>query len=284
MSENNRPRLILMAVGAVVAVVILWIVLSKLFVTVEAGNVGVVSTFGKVEDAPLPAGLHTLAPWCTVHPMSTRTQQTEQKLDALTADGATVNIDASLLFAVNPEKAAQVFRSIGPEGEAGYIKIIVEPEFRGAVRRTIANFKAEGLYSEKRQGAELDVQTYMEDTLQKRGIVCEKVIFRSVQLPKQITDSINLKMTAEQKSEQMKYELLTADGEAKKKLIEAKAIAESQELIKKSLDDTYIRYLWVQALETAAKNRSATIYIPTGKDGLPMVNTVSTGSVPKDKN
>jgi hypothetical protein len=90
-------------------------------------------------------------------------------------------------------------------------------------------------------------------------------------------------MTAEQKSEQMKYELMTAEGEAKKKIIEAKAIAESQKLIKKSLDDTYIRYLWVQALETAAKNRSATIYIPTGKDGLPMVNTVSTGTPTKDK-
>ena len=29
-----------------------------------------------------------------------------------------------------------------------------------------------------------------------------------------------------------------------------------------------------QALETAAKNHSATIYVPTGRDGLPMVSTV----------
>jgi regulator of protease activity HflC (stomatin/prohibitin superfamily) len=283
MSEINRPRMILMAVGGVVAVVVLWIILSKLFVTVEAGNVGVVSTFGKVEEEPIPAGLHTLAPWCTVHSMSVRSQQNEQKnLDALTADGASINIDASLFFSVNPEKASQVFRNIGPEGEAGYLPIIVS-EFRGAVRRIIANYKAEALYSEKRQGAELEAESYMKEALEKRGFRCEKVIFRSVQLPKQVTDSIHLKMTAEQKSEQMKYELMTAEQEAKKKLIEAKAIAESQELIKKSLDDTYIRYLWVQALETAAKNRSATIYVPTGKDGLPMVSTVSTGTPTKDK-
>jgi regulator of protease activity HflC (stomatin/prohibitin superfamily) len=282
MSENNRPRIILMAIGGVVVVVILWILMSNLFVTVQAGNVGVVTTFGKVDDEPLQAGLHTLSPWRTVHPMSIRTQQTEQHLDALTADGASVSLDASLLFAVNPEKAAEVFRNIGPEGETGYITIIVS-EFRGAVRRIIANYKAEALYSEKRQGSELEVEDYMRSALEKRGLICEKVIFRSVQLPKQVTDSINLKMTAEQKSEQMKYELMTAEQEAKKRLIEAKATAESQEMITKSLNDTYIRYLWVQALETAAKNRSATIYVPTGKDGLPMVSTVSTGAATKDK-
>ncbi len=171
MSENIRPRMILMAVGGVVAVVILWIVLSKLFVSVEAGNVGVVSTFGKVEDTPLLPGLHTLAPWCTVHPMNTRTQQVKQTMDALTADGAGVNLEGTLLFAVNPEKAAQVFRTIGPEGDTGYVTIIVEPEFRGAVRRIIANYKAEALYSEKRQGAELEVESYMKDALEKRGII-----------------------------------------------------------------------------------------------------------------
>jgi regulator of protease activity HflC (stomatin/prohibitin superfamily) len=272
-AANNLPARWLAVVGVVVVVIVLWVVVSHLAATVPAGHVGVVTTFGRVHEETLPEGIHVVAPWNSVHNMSARTQGVEQHMDALTTDGASVAVDASLLFSLDSGQAAKVYKGLG--GEEEYIKVVVEPEFRAATRRTVANYRAEALYSDKRSVVETEIQQYLEDVLNKRGLVCEKVMLRSIQLPPSVKSSIDQKMVAEQKSEAMKYELMTAEQEAKRKLIEAKATAESQETIKKTLDDAYIRYLWVKALETAAQNRSATIYVPTGRDGLPLVSTIA---------
>jgi regulator of protease activity HflC (stomatin/prohibitin superfamily) len=276
-AANNLPSSRwLGVVGLVVVVLLVWLVASNLTATVPAGHVGVVSTFGKVHEETLPEGLHLVAPWNSVHKMSARTQGMEQHMDALTTDGASVAVDASLLFSLDRGQAAQVYQTIGgDEGDGGYVKTVVEPEFRAATRRTVANYRAEALYSDKRSTVETELQQYLEGVLQKRGIVCEKVMLRSIQLPPSVKASIDQKMVAEQKAEAMKYELMTAEQEAKRKLIEAKATADAQETIKKTLDETYIRYLWVKALETAAQNHSATIYVPTGRDGLPLVSTLT---------
>jgi regulator of protease activity HflC (stomatin/prohibitin superfamily) len=289
---------IAMAIAAVLLVV--WCS----FTTVQAGHVGVVTTFGKVHPEHLAEGAHVVAPWNSVHPMSLRTEEVKEVMDVPTKEGVTVQLEASLLYSLDPEKAADVFQKIGLE----YPEKVVKPQFRSAARNSTVNFEARDLYTGNRTQVELALEKETRDALAERGIHCEKVLLRKMDLPPTIKASIDQKMVADQKAQAMEYELKAAEQEAKKKKIEAEAVAtaklaamkveletakmeaekrqieaeataKAQDTIKKTLDDNYVRYLWVQALETAAKNRSATIYVPTGHDGLPLVGTAGPAAV-----
>lgn len=47
----------------------------------------------------------------------------------------------------------------------------------------------------------------------------------------------------------------------------AKGVAQSNSIIKDSITEMYIRYLWVQTLD---KTNNQIIYVPLGQDGLPI--------------
>lgn len=56
---------------------------------------------------------------------------------------------------------------------------------------------------------------------------------------------------------------------------EAKGIAESQSIIKSSLTPLYIQYLAIQAQKEQVQGQNHTIiYVPSGQNGIPLVNTV----------
>jgi regulator of protease activity HflC (stomatin/prohibitin superfamily) len=302
MTGNESARGVKVLVGVVLGLVLL-IAVWKSFATVQAGHVGVMTTFGRVHPEHLDEGAHLVAPWNSIHEMSLRTEEVKETMDVPTKEGVTVTLEASLLYSLDPEKAADVYQKIGLE----YPEKVVKPQFRSAARNTTVNFEAKDLYTGTRTEVELALEKETRTAMADRGIKCEKVLLRKMDLPPTIKASIDQKMVADQKAQAMEYELKAAEQDAKKKKIEAEAIAnaklaamkveletakmeaekrqieaeataKAQDTIKKTLDETYVRYLWVQALETAAKNRTATIYVPTGKDGLPMVSTVATSS------
>lgn len=274
-SQNVSSR-VAAAVGLVVLVLVLVLIGGRFVCMVPAGHVGVVTTFGRVHEETLPEGLHLIAPWNTVQELSIRTAEIKEEMDVPTKEGVTVRLEASLLYSLESDRAAEVYQKVGPD----FVRVIVEPQFRSATRGTSVNYEAKDLYTGKRSDIEHKLETETRKLLEERGIRCERVMLRKMELPPSVKASIDQKLVAEQKSQQMTYELETARQEAEKKLIEAEATARAQETIKKTLDDTYIRYLWVQALETAAKNRAATIYVPTGADGLPLVGALQQHPVP----
>ena len=62
--------------------------------------------------------------------------------------------------------------------------------------------------------------------------------------------------------------------EAERKALEAKGIADAQKIIKKDLDHNYLIYLWIEALKESAHHKNATIYVPTGMDGMPLFKQI----------
>lgn len=66
-------------------------------------------------------------------------------------------------------------------------------------------------------------------------------------------------------------------------VIRAKGVDEANKIIAGGLkgNEAYLRYLWIQAM--GEKDEVATIYIPVGNDGLPIMKTVeSTNTVEKE--
>lgn len=61
---------------------------------------------------------------------------------------------------------------------------------------------------------------------------------------------------------------LEAQGyNAKSEIARAEGVAQANHIIKDSITDLYIRYLWVQTLD---RTNNQIIYVPLGQDGLPI--------------
>ncbi|MBI3822947.1 MAG: prohibitin family protein [Planctomycetes bacterium] len=234
---------------------------------VPAGHVGVVTTFGKVEDDPLDSGINLVAFWRKVHYMSIQTQEEKETASTPTKEGLSVHLESSLLFSLRKDAAVRMYRDVGKD----YAKVVLEPSFRSALRGATVKHASQDLYTASRSDIESELEKTLRLILDGYGINCERVLLRDMQLPPSVKEAIERKQAADQDAQQMEFVLKKAKQEAERKAIEAKGIADAQVIIKKDLDDNYIRYLWVMALK---EHSGAVIYVPTGSDGLPFFREV----------
>lgn len=233
---------------------------------VPAGHVGVTTSFGQVDGA-VDEGLNFVKPWKQVKMMSVRTQEIKESAYVPTREGLNVWIEVTLLYRLSKDKAAEVFQKVGPD----YGKVVVENQFRSAMRDATVNFDAKDLYTANREQVEKKLNDLVAAMLTDRGVIVEAVRLRDIQLPSSVSERIAAKLAADQDAQRMAFVLKKEEQEAERKRVEAKGIADAQEIIQKKLSDQYIRYSWVQALK---EHHGAIIYVPTGSDGHPFFKDV----------
>ncbi len=236
------------------------------FARVPVGQVGVLSTFGDVSDKTLDPGLHVVMPWKGVIRMSTQTQVDEEQASVPTKKGLAVAMKATMLYHLESGQAPNMLREVGES----YPQVIAK-NFRNAVRDVTAEFDADAFYTGERVTVESRILERISKELSPRGIVIESVMLLDPVLPEVVKSRIEAKMAAEQDATRMEYVLKQKKLEADAKVIEAKGIAEAQSIVKKDLDDNYLRYAWIQALK---EHTGAIIYVPTGVDGMPFFHPV----------
>lgn len=272
------------AIAAAVVVGIL--ILPFMWVSVPKGNVGVVSSFGSVSDQTLPAGgPYLVAPWKAVYRMDCQTQKDEEPATVPTNNGLSVTMKATLLYRLRPDRAASLARDVGHEK---YQERVVTPYFKNAVRDVTAEFTPDALYTAERQKVEGKVLERVRQELDRHGFEVEAVMLLDPVLPDVVKQRIEAKVAAEQDAIRMTsvFKQREQEGMANKrvkeldaeaKVIEAKGIADAQAIIKKDLDHNYLVYLWIEALKESAKHNNATIYVPTGGDGMPLFKAAGPG-------
>ncbi len=207
-------------------------------------------------------------PWNTYYLYSIQLQERKESLDVLSSDGATIRLDVSLLYRLDPTKIDSLHVGIGRD----YYNQAVAPNLRGVARSIVGQFKPEEIYSSKRDQIALEVVERLREALIDKFILVENVIFRDVTLPKRITDAINAKLEASQEAEKMEFVLQKEKLEADRKRIEAKGIADFQKIVSSGLTPQFLRWKGIEATESLAKSTNAkTVVIGAGKDGLPLI-------------
>lgn len=238
------------------------------FTTIPAGKVGVLTLFGKVTGEKLDAGLHLINPLKKVTEMTVRTQSVKESADVPSAEGLVMGLDTSLVFHLNPDKAANVYQELGPN----YIDAIVEPTLRSAIREATASHTANALYSNARQEVQNEIRTTLKRDLEGRGIIVEDVLLRDIRLPIALKASIELKQQAEQESLAMNFKLQKEKQEAERKRIEAGGIRDFQTTVSQGISNQLLEWKGIEATETLAKSTNAKIIIiGNSKNGLPLV-------------
>lgn len=260
------------SVGRMIPVLLVALVLIVLLfnsvTTISAGNVGVLSLFGRVTGEQLDSGIHFVNPLKKVNEMTVRTQSLKESADVPSEEGLVMRLDTSLVFHLNPDKASKVYKDLG----LNYIDAIVEPTLRSAIREATASHNANALYSSARQEVQSQIRAALRNDLGARGIEVEDVLLRDIQLPMSLRASIESKQQAEQESLAMNFKLQKEKQEAERKRIEAQGIRDFQTTVSQGISNQLLEWKGIEATETLAKSPNTKIVvIGNSKNGLPLV-------------
>ncbi len=247
---------------------ILVILLFSAITRVDSGAVGVLTLFGRVTGEVLPEGMHLINPLKTNHELSIRTQELKETASVPSAEGLVMNLDTSLIYHLNPEKAADVYQKIGPN----YVMVLIEPNLRSAIREATASHSANALYSGEREMVAKQIVAQLTNQLSQRGVVVESILLRDIQLPNTLRASIELKQQAEQEALAMSFRLQKEKQEAERKRIEAQGISDFQRIVAQGISAQLLEWKGIEATENLAKSPNAKIVvIGSGKNGLPLI-------------
>ena len=240
---------------------------------VPPGNVGVLILFGKVYGT-ISEGVHLVNPLATMELMSVRTKEVFEHAEAPSKEGLNVILEVSCLYHLKASEAANVYRQIGPNYEA----VVVNPQFRAAIRGITVNHEAKDLYTSSRELISEEIFKDLQANLGKRGIVVETILLRKVDLPKLVVDAINAKLAADQQAQQMRFVLAKERQEAERKRIEAQGIQDFQRIISQGLTEQLLRWKGIETTRALAESPNSKTVIIGGRDGMPLIfNTAPDG-------
>ena len=248
--------------------VALLIALLQCFTIIPAGHTGVIDFLGYVSDNTLKPGVNMVNPMANVEKMSIKTQELKELMSVPSKEGLSVDLEISLLFKLDSEKANDIYKTVGPN----YAEIILVPQFRSVVRGVTARYEAKALYTASREKLAGEILTELEKLVGPRGIIVEQAPLRQIQLPERLTKSIEEKLQAEQESQRMEFILTREKQEADRKRIEAKGIADFQEIVSKGISEQLLKWKGIEATEKLANSTNTkVVIIGSGKDGLPLI-------------
>jgi regulator of protease activity HflC (stomatin/prohibitin superfamily) len=237
-------------------------------VVIPAGHVGVLDLFGSVSSRVLPSGVHLVVPMTRVVRMSIQTQEIKEVAEVPSQEGLIMDLEVSLLYRIDPEKADDIYRTIG----RNFADVVVEPQIRSAIREITASYDAKALYSSERDKIAREVFTYFTKLTEARGIVAEAVLLRKVGLPPVVANAIQEKLRREQEAEQMKFVLQKEQQEAERKRVEAQGIADFQRIVAAGISPQLLEWKGIEATEKlAASANSKVVVIGNPKSGLPII-------------
>jgi regulator of protease activity HflC (stomatin/prohibitin superfamily) len=265
---DANPGSFLRLLGIAAAAFVLVILIFASVARVDSGHVGVLTLFGRVTGEVLPEGVHLINPFKANQELSIRTQEIKESASVPSSEGLVMNLDTSLIYHLNSEKAAEVYQKIGPN----YMAVLVEPNLRAAIREATASHSANALYTGEREMVAKQIRDQLTDKLGQRGILVESVLLRDIQLPATLKSSIESKQQAEQEALAMSFRLQKETQEAQRKRIEAAGIRDFQQIVAQGISPQLLEWKGIEATENLAKSSNAkVVVIGNSKNGLPLI-------------
>jgi prohibitin 1 len=262
----GRGMLRLIAIG--IAALLLVILFFSSVTRVGTRHVGVLTLFGKVTSETLGEGIHLINPLKTNNEMSIQTQTIKESASVPSSEGLMMSLDTSLIYHLNPDRAADVFQHIG----ADYENVVVEPTLRSAIREATASHTANALYTGEREMVAKQITDQITAELNKRGISVENVLLRDIQLPATLKAAIEAKQQAEQESLAMNFRLQKETQEAQRKRIEAAGVRDFQQIVAQGITPSLLEWKGIEATETLAKSpNTKVVVVGNPKNGLPLI-------------
>lgn len=248
-TQTARSSLIGAGVAALVAVLVV-----PAIGVVPAGHRGVVySIGGGVASGERGEGVTLLAPWVQhMRVMSVRTQKVFSKeVFSQSLDLQEITVVASVNYHVEPDRAAELYQTVGPE----YQSTVIQPALFQRTKAAVGQVFAED-FAENRGKLATTIQQQLASQLDSYGIVVEFVNIEDAIFDPAFVQSVKEKVIAEQEAaeqenlieaEAAKKEqaILQAEARARSVAIEAEAQAKANVLLARSLSAQLLRWRYL---------------------------------------
>jgi regulator of protease activity HflC (stomatin/prohibitin superfamily) len=307
---KNARTIVLVAV--VVAILISTVSAGLVFINPEERGVVISAVAPKgYREQALQPGLSWIIPFAETvvkYPISRQTYtmsiapeegniQGDDSIEARTADGQKVLVDASVIFAIDPTKVTQVHIT----WQDRYANDLVRAVSRGVIRDAVSQYGIEEVYSSKRMELVQGITEAMSKQMEDNGLVLVNFVLRNISFSEEYAASVEQKQIAEQLAQQAKFvveqkkqeaeqarqvaqgradaAVIDAEGEAKSRLIQAEAEAKSLEMIAAALKNNpnLLTYEYISKL---SPNIEAML-LPSNAPfvfNLPQVGTTTSGT------
>ena len=212
-------------VGLIVAgiLIIIMILVLNPFVTVSAGQRGVVLNWGAFNGQILDPGLHFRIPIAqAVVKMDVQTQKLEiASSEAYSHDLQNVKIHSVVNHNLDPRQVGLIFQQYGLDAEAR----ILQPNLEAAVKQTVAKYSAEELLS-KRGEVTTEIESVFRQAIPSAFLVTKYALVNETfsQAYEQATEE---KQVAQQNAEKAANDLKRIKIEADQRVAQATAEAEA---------------------------------------------------------
>ena len=189
--------------------------LSSVFV-VPAGEVGVVTTLGKVSETPRTPGLNLKLPFIqSSHAFSVRTQVMPEKFSTLTKDLQVIEATATVKYAVKPSEAPRIYSTIATDDSAIYARVI-QPSLLKSLKSVFSKYELDTIATDWNTISSL-VQDSVSNELQRFDYVAVKGLdITGLKIAEEYRAAIEQKQIAEQQLLRAKTEVRIAEQEALK--------------------------------------------------------------------
>ena len=194
--------------------------------TVPTGSTGIVTTFGRIENITLDAGIHFMSPWKKVVNMDNRTQKQSIEMQCFSSDIQEVSVVYTVNYQINKSNAQEIYRTIGTE----YFDKIVMPKVLEAVKAVFAKYTAEDLIA-SRSVLSKEIEKILVDDLATQNVQITATSIENIDFTDAFTDAVEAKQVAEQNKLRAQTEqaqaTLEAQAQAERQVIQAKADADA---------------------------------------------------------
>jgi len=257
-------------VGLVLAMLGVLALATSSFVVIDAGQVGVLHAFGKVNSVPLLPGVRFVTPWSEVERFSTREEQwprsgeQAERIPALSSEQMGMNVDAAVRWQIDPQQAPRIYTEIGGHEQ---IESVVQNAIRNGVRDGMSIFSINQIADRNKIAARMQAEVDSALITQPRVggepfRIAEITAFflRDLQPPEQVIQAINAKIAQEQQVETERHRVDVA-----------RLQAEQQRLLNQTLTPEALTKQYLEVLEGMKTSNNLVILVPT-EGGVPMLN------------
>lgn len=239
--ESHNIKTIITWVATGLITLLLAAIIFSSFKVIEAGSIGIVTRFGKV-DRVADSGLMFKLPFIeNVVKMDTRVQKEEMNASAATKDMQDVMAKVAINYSINKETALEIYNKLG----VNYKDNIIIPAASESFKAGISEYTAEGLILNRAEAKE-NILEDLKERLAGNGIAISDLNIVDLNFSETFNQAIEAKAVAQQQVETAKQELERAKIDAEKKKAEAEGEAAAQRAQQETLTDLMIKKMWIE--------------------------------------
>jgi len=201
-----------------------------------------------------------------------RPQTYGEMFNILAKDELNISFRFQTIIKIKPGSIKSVVEEYA--GSKFYQRYIKEP-LRAMIRKNVQSLDSREVKEKRSEIAKavmLELTAYLADT----PFIAISGVVGNIDYPKVVTEAVEKKLAAKQLLDEKETQREIAIKDAEIRIEEARGIAEAQKIINSTLTQNYLQHEAINAqLKMADSPNHTTVYIPSGNNGIPIVNTLN---------